>query len=94
MHQQSKHQNCFQEWKITNDTICAAGRDSYTTLLSLTACGPYQFTCDSGLCISIDERQGGLECLIMNKSKFSDAMGKPTAEIPLMRTTAAWSISE
>ena len=47
---------CFEEWTITNDSVCSGGGEVYTTLLSLTSCGPYQFTCADGLCVSIDER--------------------------------------
>ena len=44
------------EWTVTNDTICAKGRETYTAVLSLTGCTKYQFTCNDGLCISIDYR--------------------------------------
>ena len=44
------------EWIVTNDTICAAGEESYTATLSLTTCSDEQFTCSDGLCIPIDQR--------------------------------------
>ena len=43
-------------WTVTNDTICAKGKETYTAVLSLTGCTKYQFTCNDGLCISIDYR--------------------------------------
>ena len=51
-------------WLVRGDAGCQRRETEMT--LSLTTCGRDQFTCDSGLCISIDERQGGLECLLMN----------------------------
>ena len=44
------------EWVVTNDTICAKGKETYTAVLSLTGCTKNQFTCNDGLCISIDYR--------------------------------------
>ena len=44
------------EWVVTNDTICAKGKETYTAVLSLTGCTKDQFTCNDGLCISIDYR--------------------------------------
>ena len=44
------------KWTVTNDTICAKGKETYTAVLSLTGCTKYQFTCNDGLCISIDYR--------------------------------------
>ena len=41
-------------WNITNDTEC--GKEFYSKFLSLTSCSEHQFTCNNGLCISIDQR--------------------------------------
>ena len=82
---------------ITNDTECAEqSQEVYTTLLSLTSCGPFQFTCTNGLCISIDERYqlvylnkySAYKCLLL------DAMEKHTALMALMSQTAMWSIKD
>ena len=84
---------------ITNDTECAEqSQEVYTTLLSLTSCGPYEFTCTNGLCISIDERYQ-LVCLnkyavLTNKCLLLDAMEKHTALMALMSQTAMWSIKD
>ena len=82
---------------ITNDTECAEqSQEVYTTLLSLTSCGPYQFTCTNGLCISIDERY---QIVCLNKYRaykchLLDAMEKHTALMALMSQTAMWFIKD
>ena len=55
------------EWIITNDTICAAGEESYTATLSLTTCSGEQFTCSDGLCIPIDQRWENIEMRASNE---------------------------
>ena len=41
-------------WNITNDTEC--GKEFNSKFLSLTSCSEHKFTCNNGLCISIDQR--------------------------------------
>ena len=49
------------EWSIFNDTNECGGNLEATIKLSLTSCNETQFTCNDGLCISMDSRCNGRE---------------------------------
>ena len=45
----------LHSWQINGDQYCNEGQP-YTALLKLTACKEGQFTCNDGICISMDKR--------------------------------------
>ena len=50
-------------WEVHNDSVKCAdkGKRSYTTRLTLHACGLQQFACDNAFCIQMEKRCDGKE---------------------------------
>ena len=53
--QQGSYAMGLHSWQISGDQYCNQGQP-YTALLKLTACKEGQFTCNDGICISMDKR--------------------------------------